>query len=82
MKTTKPFWKAHLGRTQLLSRARKLARSGRHPDHRSIIVQMELDDGFGDAHRLLVRPAISAQLDKLCTLAAPSANDVAATTAH
>ena len=76
MKTTKPFWKAHLGRTKLLSHARQLARSGQHPDHRSIIMQMELADGFGDAHRLLVRPGISAQLDKLCTMAAPTRNGV------
>ena len=56
-------------RGKLLAHARKLARTGVHKDHRSILPHLEALDGFADTR---VRPeerAFQAQLDRLCALA-------------
>ena len=51
----------------MLNRARELARSGRHPDHKSIIAELETVDGLADASARL--QGVRSQLDLLCALA-------------
>ena len=53
-------------RARLLNRARELARTGRHPDHRSILAQLEVVEGFADAAKEIA--PIRLQLDRLCAM--------------
>ena len=52
---------------KVLNRARQLARSGRHADHRSIFADLETMDGFADARDRLEE--FRSQIDRICTLA-------------
>jgi len=54
-------------RKRLLDTARDLARSGQHPDHRSIFAHLEALDGFADARDRL--QILRSQLDRLCAMA-------------
>ena len=56
-------------RGKLLEHARKLARTGTHKDHRSILPQLEALEGFADTRIRLEERAFQAQLDRLCALA-------------
>ena len=62
-------WKTFSERGKLLNRARELARSGQHPDHRSIIAQLEPLEEFENARGRLEDSAFRLQLDRLCALA-------------
>lgn len=54
-------------RKRVLDAARDLARSGQHPDHKSIIPQIESMEGFAETRDRL--KDIRLQLDRLCALA-------------
>ena len=54
-------------RKRVLEAARDLARSGQHPDHKSILAHLELMEGFADVRDRL--RDLRGQLDKLCALA-------------
>ena len=56
-------------RAMLLNRARELARTGRHADHRSIITHLETVEGFADAGGQVGHRAFILQLDRLCAMA-------------
>jgi hypothetical protein len=58
---------SHTQRQRVLNRARDLARSGQHPDHKSIIAHLEPMEGFAEAGDRL--RDIRGQLDRLCALA-------------
>ena len=64
-----PPWRTRAQRTKVLELARDLARSGCHPDHTSILAQLEPMEGFADARVRLEESAIRLQLDRLCALA-------------
>jgi hypothetical protein len=55
-------------RRQALNHARDLARSGQHPDHKSIIAQLEATEGFAEVRGWLEGSAMRSQLDRLCSL--------------
>jgi hypothetical protein len=55
-------------RRQTLNHARDLARSGQHPDHKSIIAQLEATEGFAEVRGWLEGSAMRLQLDRLCAL--------------
>ncbi len=57
-------------RARLLNRARELARTGRHPDHKSILAQLEAVEGFADAAKEIA--PIRLQLDRLCAMKQPA----------
>ena len=54
-------------RGKLLNRARDLARSGRHADHRSIFAELETMDDFADAWGRVEE--FRTQLDRICAYA-------------
>lgn len=56
-------------RRRVLDQARKLARSGRHADHKSIIRAMESAEGFALAQVRFQERAFLAQLDRMCRMA-------------
>ena len=56
----------HKQRARLLNRARELARTGRHSDHKSILVQLETVEGFAGAAEEI--DPIRLQLDRLCAM--------------
>ena len=62
-------WKTYLKRGQVMELARRLARSGRHANHMSIIQEIAHVDGFEAARVRLEDRAIRAQLDRLCVMA-------------
>ncbi len=53
-------------RAKLLNRARELARTGRHPDYKSILAQLEAVEGFAEAAKEI--EPIRFQLDRLCAV--------------
>jgi hypothetical protein len=59
----------HKDRARLLNRARELARTGRHPDHKSILAQLETAEGFTEAAKEI--EPIRFQLDRLCAVRRP-----------
>ena len=63
------YWDRQLQRTKVLKLARDLARSGQHENHQSILMELEVVEGFAAAHRCLTDRVISAQLDRLCAMA-------------
>jgi len=67
------FWNTQRQRTKVLGLARDLARSGKHENHHSILPELVGVEGFAAAHCCLTDRAISAQLDRLCTIARVSA---------
>lgn len=64
-----PPWRTRAQRTKVLELARDLARSGGHPDHTSILAELEPMEGFAEARVRLEESAIRLQLDRLCALA-------------
>ncbi|HEX2552249.1 MAG TPA: hypothetical protein VHL98_01015 [Microvirga sp.] len=64
-----PSRKAHNRRKRVLDLARRLARSGVHADHRSILPLLEGLEGFADVRGQLTDPVFQAQLDRLCIMA-------------
>ena len=54
-------------RKRVLDAARDLARSGRHPDHQSILAELEPMEGFADAQERL--RVLRSQLNHLCAMA-------------
>ena len=54
-------------RVRLLNRARELARTGRHQNHKSIVAQLETAEGFAAATKEI--EPIRFQLDRLCAMA-------------
>ncbi len=54
-------------RARLLNRARELARTGRHQDHKSIVAQLEAVEGFAEATKQI--ELIRFQIDRLCAVA-------------
>jgi len=56
-------------RKRLLDVARDLARSGQHPDHRSVIVELEAMEGFAEARGWFEGSAMRLQLNRLCAVA-------------
>ncbi len=54
-------------RARLLNRARELARTGRHQDHKSIVAQLEAVEGFAEATKQI--ELIRFQIDRLCSMA-------------
>jgi hypothetical protein len=60
-------------RTKLLQKARKLARSGQHAQHLTIVSELEASGEFLEVERCLTNQIISGQLDKLCAMAQASA---------
>ena len=63
------YGKSFRERGKLLNFARELARSGQHPNHRSIIAQLDALEEFENARDRLEDSAIRLQLDRLCALA-------------
>ncbi len=62
----------HKQRRMLLDRARELARSGRHADHKSIVAELKRVEGFAIAQARFQEYAFLAQLDRMCRLARDS----------
>jgi hypothetical protein len=56
-------------RGKLLEQARKLARTGAHADHTTILPCLESQEGFAEARGKLEERAFQGQLDRLCALA-------------
>ncbi len=56
-------------RGKLLEQARKLARTGAHADHTTILPCLESQEGFAEARSRLEDRAFKGQLDRLCALA-------------
>jgi uncharacterized membrane protein len=56
-------------RHKLLEQARRLARTGAHADHTSVIAELQAEEGFNEARTRLEDRAFKAQLDRLCALA-------------
>ena len=65
-------WKTYHKRGKVVELARRLARSGQHADHTSILPLLEPLEGFEAARIRLEDRAIRAQLDRLCTMARTS----------
>lgn len=61
--------KSYHKRGQVVQHARRLARSGQHGDHTTILRELEAVEGFALARARLQERAILSQLDKLCALA-------------
>ncbi len=62
-------WDLYHKRGIVLREAQRLARSGQHDNHTSIVRELERIDGFGAARVRLEDPAMQVQLDHLCTMA-------------
>ncbi len=62
-------WKLYHQRGKIVEQARRLARSGHHKDHTSILPLLALMDGYAAARQRLEDRAVRAQLDQLCILA-------------
>ena len=66
-------WKTHQLRAQLrvqvVRQAQRLARSGGHADHSTIIPLLQHMEGFEAMRERLEGWAIRAQLDRLCAMA-------------
>jgi hypothetical protein len=63
------YAKVQAQRGKVLQLARRLARSGQHENHQSVIAELAINT---DAHGYLGERVISAQLDRLCALAQSS----------
>ncbi len=62
-------WNVYHTRGIVLRQAQRLARSGQHDDHTSIVRELEGMDGFEAARVRFEEPATQVQLDRLCTMA-------------
>ncbi len=61
-------WKAEFRRGQILREAQRLARSGQHADHTTIIPLLRDLEGFEAARARLEDRAVRFQLDRLCAM--------------
>jgi hypothetical protein len=52
-----------------MNHARDLARSGAHPDHKSILPHLEAMEGFSHVRSHFEDRTLRTQLDRLCALA-------------
>jgi hypothetical protein len=66
MKSTS--WKVEFRGGQILREAQRLARSGHHADHTTIIPLLQHLDGFEAARARLEDRAVRFQLDSLCAM--------------
>jgi hypothetical protein len=66
---TKPAWKVCNERRKVIAYAQRLARSGQHSDHATIIPLLEGLEGYEIARERLEQRAIRVQLDRLCAMA-------------
>ncbi len=62
-------WRTYNARHKVIAQAQRLARSGQHTDHTTIIPQLAHMEGFEAARARFEERAIRAQLDKLCVMA-------------
>jgi hypothetical protein len=62
-------WNGYHKRGIVMRQAQRLARSGQHDDHTSIVRELERMDGFEAARVRFEEPATQVQLDRLCTMA-------------
>ena len=62
-------WNGYHKRGMVMRQAQRLARSGQHEDHTSIVRELEAMDGFEAARVRLEDPAMQVQLDRLCAMA-------------
>jgi hypothetical protein len=70
-------WRTYNERHKVVQQAQRLARSGQHVDHTTIIPLLRDLEGFEAARARLEEPAIQVQLDRLCAAARnPSASRV------
>jgi hypothetical protein len=69
MLMTAPTWRSTAQRKRLLDVARDLARSGQHPDHTSVIAELEAMEGFAEARGWFEGSAMRLQLNRLCAVA-------------
>ena len=65
----KRYYRVLSQRSKLLRRVRNLARSGRYPDHCSILAELEHLEAFAAVRACLRESPIPAQLDRLCAMA-------------
>ena len=65
-------WDVYHKRGIVLRQAQRLARSGQHDDHTSIIRELEGMEGFEAARVRFEEPATQVQLDRLCAMACVS----------
>ena len=63
-----PTWRSTAQRKRLLDVARDLARSGHHPDHKTIIAELEALEGFAEARGWFEGSAMRLQLNRLCAV--------------
>ena len=70
-------WKTYNERHKVVQQAQRLARSGQHADHTTIIPLLRDLEGFEAARARLEEPAMQVQLDRLCAAArSPSVSRV------
>ncbi len=62
-------WKTYNDRGKVVMQAQRLARSGQHADHTTIIPLLQHLDGFEAARARLEESAVRVQLDRLCAAA-------------
>ncbi len=62
-------WRTYHDRHRVIVQAQKLARSGAHADHRTILPLLQHVEGFEVARVRLEEGAIRLQLDRLCASA-------------
>ncbi len=67
-------WRTYNERGKVVEQARRLARSGQHADHTTILPLLEHLEGFEAARVRFEERAVLLQLDRLCVMArAPGA---------
>jgi hypothetical protein len=62
-------WKTYNERHKVVQQAQRLARSGQHADHTTIIPLLQDLEGFEAARVRLEERALRSQLDRLCAIA-------------
>ena len=62
-------WRHYNNRGKVVIQAQRLARSGQHADHTTIVPLLEHLDGFEAARARLEDRALRFQLDRLCAMA-------------
>ena len=62
-------WKTYNERQKVVQQAQRIARSGQHADHTTVLPLLESLEGFAAARARLEDRAVRLQLDRLCALA-------------
>ena len=62
-------WKVYNDRGKVVMQAQRLARTGQHPDHTTILPLLEMMEGFEAARVRFEDRAKRVQLDRLCAAA-------------